>query len=378
MQKPKLLFVGAFPPVGRNVFGGNVTDCKTLLASSFPNRVEVVLLDTTQRSVPPPPFHRRAVDAFARVFEFSRLLRAERPAVTLLFASSGFSFFEKGLLAALARAHGVSSILAVRSGAFADTCRRSRTFRWLAAPLLAVPTFVICQGESWQRFYNECFDLPASRCPVIDSWVATPELLEVGRQREYRREATLKLLFVGWVEAAKGVFELLAAVRQLVVVERRANVSLTIAGDGGAMEAASAWVREQGMDQHVTFAGWVDGDAKLALFRDADAFVLPSHTEGLPNAMLEAMAAGLPPVVTPVGSIPDVIHQGSNGLIVPRRDVAALAEALRTLVDTDGLRERLGRAAFAMASDRFAVERAAASLAQLVERAGRNRSDESE
>ena len=54
IQKPHVLFIGAFPPLGRNVFGGNVTDCKALLESSLPKQIELILLDSTQISNPPP------------------------------------------------------------------------------------------------------------------------------------------------------------------------------------------------------------------------------------------------------------------------------------------------------------------------------------
>jgi glycosyltransferase involved in cell wall biosynthesis len=109
------------------------------------------------------------------------------------------------------------------------------------------------------------------------------------------------------------------------------------------------------------------------LYAGADIFVLPSYAEGLPNSMFEAMAARLPVVVTPVGSIPDVVVNNANGLVIPLRDVPALTNALEFLSNAPDERERLGKAAQALASQRFGVERAAERLAMLVHTAARER-----
>lgn len=366
----RLLFVGAFPPPGNTVFGGNVTDCKLLMASSFPQRIDVVPLDTTQRSVPPPAVGRRAIDAIARLGKFVRLVHKIRPDVVLLFASGGLSFIEKSILACLARCYGIPAILAVRSGAFMGACRSSWVFHFLAGILLRVPRFIVCQGPSWQQFYAQLFKLPNARCPVVDSWAATPDLFRAGKQRNTGERRIVRLLFVGWIERAKGVFELLESVHAMVA-QGEVAVSLTLAGRGRALEEAQSWVFSHGLERHIAFAGWVGGEEKISLYEGADVFVLPSHAEGLPNAMIEAMATGLPVVVTPVGSIPDFIVDNVNGLLVPPRNVPALTSALTLLCRMPDERERLGRAAEALARERFDVERAAEALASLVDTAAR-------
>jgi glycosyltransferase involved in cell wall biosynthesis len=117
----------------------------------------------------------------------------------------------------------------------------------------------------------------------------------------------------------------------------------------------------------VRFAGILIGRAKLEALRSADAFVLPSYTEGLPNAMIEAMAAGLPVVVSAVGSVPDVVVHGVNGLLVSPRDGVSLEGAMRRILSSPELRLRLGREAHRVASERFAPESAASRLVALIE-----------
>src|SRR5207248_9675098 len=142
---------------------------------------------------------------------------------------------------------------------------------------------------------------------------------------------------------------------------------VSIAGEGSEAAAVRTWVEEKGLSDFVRIQGLLEGERRLAALEQAHIFVLPSHTEGLPNAMIEAMAAGLPVVVTPVGSIPDVVVDGTNGLLVRPRDSAALAAALLSLLDSTELRRQLGQAAHTTARSRFETERAAQALSSVVE-----------
>jgi glycosyltransferase involved in cell wall biosynthesis len=99
---------------------------------------------------------------------------------------------------------------------------------------------------------------------------------------------------------------------------------------------------------------WVDREERDRLLARSAVFVLPSYNEGLPMAMLEAMAWGLAPVVSAVGGIPEVVTDGDNGLLVDPGDVPQLARAIRRLVDDPGLVSRLGAAARTSAAERGA------------------------
>jgi glycosyltransferase involved in cell wall biosynthesis len=363
--RPALIFVGAFPPPGSGCYGGNVSDCDALLSSSFPRRVRLLLVDSSE-GTEPRTFWQRVVRAGRRAARFARLIHSERPDAALLLASSGFSFVEKSLLVVYARAWGVPSLLSVRSGHFIDECRSSAAFRAMAWILLRAPARLVCQGQRWQELYRTRFGLPVERCPVVDAWVATEELLRVGRERGAGPRQPVTLLYLGALEPAKGLLELLAAFARIHADPTMPEASLVIGGEGSLRAELGQRARDLGLGGAVRFAGLVSGEVKVRCLRDADVFVLASHTEGLPNAMIEAMAAGLPAVVTPVGSIPDVIVHGQNGLMVPVRDPAALERELRRLLTSGELRARLGREAHRVAASRFSPEGAATRLEQLV------------
>jgi len=363
--KPKLLFVGAFPPPSSRVVGGNVSDCRALLASSFPDRFELILLDSTQASLPAPPLLKRTELAVARILLFFRLFEAHRPDAMLIFASSGVSFLEKMLFATYGRLRGTPSLFSIRSGHFMDLCRRSLAFRGLARLLLNIPARLLCQGEQWRRFFTTELGASPAKCAIVDNWVASNALLALAHTRTSVRTGPLHILFLGWIERFKGVFELIEAAALLRSDAQTPPFMMELAGEGAETAAVQSLIDAKGLGGCVQLKGLLQGDSKLAALERADIFVLPSYTEGLPNAMIEAMAAGLPVVVTPVGSVPDVIIDGTNGVLAPPRDAAALAIGIRRLIESPKLRATLGWNANESATTRFGTERAADALSSL-------------
>jgi glycosyltransferase involved in cell wall biosynthesis len=123
------------------------------------------------------------------------------------------------------------------------------------------------------------------------------------------------------------------------------GVSLLVAGDGPDLPAVRRQATERGLDGRVRFVGSLGRDDVLALFRAADASLLSSSWENFPHTVVEALAVGTPVIATAVGGVPELVRDGSNGLLVPAGDAGALADAIRRVVAEPGLRERLAEAA---------------------------------
>ena len=102
--------------------------------------------------------------------------------------------------------------------------------------------------------------------------------------------------------------------------------------------------------------GWIDAQARGAELAKASVFCLPSHAEGLPMALLEAMAARKAVVASSVGGVPEALRDGDNGMLVPPRDSAALAAALARVLGDAALRARLGSRARATIEQHYSTE----------------------
>ena len=375
-NRPRVLFVGAFPPKGSAVYGGIVSSCRALLGSTFADRVELVLHDTTVSSLPPPPPARRALQALPRTLGFVRLFIKYRPDAILIFASSGMGFYEKLVYCSIGKRLGVNSVMSIRDGYIrAQLLSPGRPWhRRLMRRLLEAPRFLLAQSEGGRRFLVEEVGIPAERCRVLENWTAGEEVLQIGSTREASAaSAHVRVLFAGWMDRTKGIFELIDAFDGVLQRPDRPSLHLTLAGAGVALEEARQHVGRLGLEDHVTFTGYVEGDKLRKLYAEADIFALPSYAEGLPNSMVEAMAAGLPVIVTPVGSVPDVIGDGVEGVIVPVLDRTALEDALYRLATQPALRAEMGRRGYVAARERFSTERAAERLAELLVEATRLR-----
>lgn len=148
------------------------------------------------------------------------------------------------------------------------------------------------------------------------------------------------LLFVGRLSEEKAIDDLLRGFQRLAA--RDDTVRLHIVGSGPSADQLKQLAGQLGVADAVTFHGFVPKGPDLwAHFDNADIFVLPSHTEGFPRVVAEAMARGLPVVTTAVGGLPELIDHGRNGMLVEPKNVDALVDTVETVQADGNLRSRL-------------------------------------
>ncbi len=170
------------------------------------------------------------------------------------------------------------------------------------------------------------------------------------------------VLFLGRLSKEKGAFDLIKAAR--MVAGRVPDAQFRVCGPGD-IEACKRICQSSALVETFEFPGWVQEAEKLRELRRAWVFVLPSYNEGLPVSILEAMAAGLPVVATAVGGIPELVKNGSNGLLVSPGNIEQLAEALTRLLTQPGLRARMGQINRRKIIQRYDVEVASLALGEL-------------
>lgn len=146
------------------------------------------------------------------------------------------------------------------------------------------------------------------------------------------------ILFTGRLDYPKGVPDLINAAKSVV---QGSDVDLIITGKGPKRGQLEDLVNKLGITEHVAFTGYVSQDELVRLYQNAMAYVLPSHYEGLPTVLLEAMACGAPAIATRVGGCPEVIEDGINGILVDPGDKSALSNAIESVVTDRDLRNQL-------------------------------------
>lgn len=151
-----------------------------------------------------------------------------------------------------------------------------------------------------------------------------------------------QVLFLGRLGKRKGVYDLLSAASHIKV--NCENLNLRLGGDGELTQVMD-FVRELRLDEQVEMLGWVSGKEKERALDSAWLYALPSYHEGLPMSILEAMAAGLPILSTPIAGIPEAVTDGIEGFLVPPGDIGMLSDKLEKLINEPGLAQRMGESA---------------------------------
>jgi glycosyltransferase involved in cell wall biosynthesis len=173
----------------------------------------------------------------------------------------------------------------------------------------------------------------------------------------------LRLIYIGRLAPAKGLLETIEALR--VARARGVAARLVLAGSGAEEPRLRQYVRDAGLAREVAFVGRAYGSHKAELLAQADVLTLASYSEGMPYSLLEAMAAGVVPIVTPVGAIPDVVNEGEHGLFVAPRDAEALADAIARLAGDRAMLARMSAACRARIAAAYSLERMARDFSQI-------------
>jgi glycosyltransferase involved in cell wall biosynthesis len=207
--------------------------------------------------------------------------------------------------------------------------------------------------------------IPQSRITVLHNGVRDLPLVPVGvaalREELNLRQGQRVILSVGRLSHEKGQADLIRAFSSV-----RDRARLVIVGDGPDRPSLERFTRTLGLEDAVTFAGMRANVAPF--YAMADAFVLPSLSEGSPNALLEAMACSLPIVATRVGGVPEIASDGATALLVPPRQPLAMAGAIVRLLDDRALGAQLGAAARRTVLTAYTPEQRTATLSRLYAR----------
>jgi glycosyltransferase involved in cell wall biosynthesis len=189
------------------------------------------------------------------------------------------------------------------------------------------------------------------------------EVQDIQPKADYAISGPARLIFVGRFHECKGIDRLFHAIKLIQQEQSHKRLNLTLLGTGSLDTELERLAQELGIASSVHFQGQVTD--VIPFLQESDIFVLPSKAEGISNALLEAMACGLPCVTTNNAGNRFVISSGENGLLVPVDDDTALAEAILQCISDQQLRELLGRNARMTVELHYSIESVAKRYVQL-------------
>jgi|SRR5579859_111075 len=244
------------------------------------------------------------------------------------------SLFRKGLIIFLAWACRVPILLHLHAVQHEPYFQQLNSFgKAFVRAMFHAARRVVVLGQPWRRWLLEEIKIPDSRIAILQNGVPFSPQPRVARSGD----SPFRILFLGNLLERKGVSDLLAA---LASVPSGFSWRATLAG-GGDIGKYQKLAAELGIADYVHFAGWLDQDGVGQQLAAQDLLVLPSYDEGLPLVILEALAASVPVICTPVGAIPEIMNDGDTALMVTPGDRSGLAAALTRVMSDPALETKL-------------------------------------
>jgi len=362
--------------------GGMATVCRQMAALEFSGTFRVVHFATTCAANPQESFLRRIVRHLSHVVRLKRFIAAHDARVVHVHTCSGFSFFRSAVDAWIARRGGCRVVLHIHGAGFDQFCAQASAIEAVAIRhVLHKADAVIALSRGWAEALRTF--APRAEIQIVENAVAqsAEEIvdcqLSIGDCKGDTREGIpdemsarkdsrtsgqkvdmCRFLMLARMDTWKGVDDLLAACARLS--ESGRDFRLTLAGPEGSAGGSTELRRKidaLGLGVCVHYVGAVDGAGKEKNWNETDVLVQPSHQEGMPMSLLEAMMRGIPVVATRVGAVPEVITDGCEGLLVEARNVEELASALARMSDSETDRAAMGRAARELGLERFTLAR---------------------
>jgi glycosyltransferase involved in cell wall biosynthesis len=314
----------------------------------------------------PGPFWQMPFRFVASLISLSVACARRQVDVTHIHMAFGGSTLRKLVLLRVAGFFRIPTILHLHGSEFAVFCDRlSPRLRALMVATMGRAARIVVIGSFWRQFLVQDLGIDAQKVVVVPNGVPLPPLARSAQAKTPPGEALdapCRILYLGALGRRKGTSDLLQALASPRL--RTLQWDVVVAGNGDVDSFRSQAVA-LGIGDRVTFPGWVGPEDAQGLLASADIFVLPSYNEGLPVAVLEAMAVGIPVVTTRVGAIPDLGIDGEAGFIVDPGSIDDLADRLALLVDDPALRSRFGSTGRRRIESEFAIDSTARRLAAL-------------
>ena len=258
----------------------------------------------------------------------------DKPDIVHIHVSSGLSIWRKTSIGNFWIALGVPVIYHTHGSKARDFIEgSSRLVKFIIRRRFRKATRIVTLSEGWRNWYSENLSID------IDAITILPTPIHIEKKSNNDGKESKDVLYSGLMGKRKGTFDLIEAWSR-IQSEGVTGCNLHLIGDGMVKECKNL-VRNLNLEDTCIVHGWVSEEKKKELLGTCGIYSLPSHNEGLPMGLLEAMAHGLAPVSTTVGGIPEVISDRENGFLTEPGDIEELSRILKELIVNDDLREQI-------------------------------------
>ena len=269
----------------------------------------------------------------------------KRIKIVHIHGAANASFDRCKMFIRLAKKYGKKVILHEHAADFVEYYHGAEDKKGITDTLKMCDALIVL-SQSWKEYFSS-IGMAKDKIHVLNNIVSPPEIAP----DKHTADGKLHLMYMGEISKRKGGFDLLKAI--VDNKEYFADKLLLRMGGNEVDGDIKAYIRENGLESFVTYEGWIAGQKKIECLNWEDVYILPSYNEGLPIAILEAMAYSHPIISTPVGGIPEIIKSGENGILVKPGDTKGIAGAIKFYIENCDAIKKQGNNAFNVVQDFF-------------------------
>lgn len=348
MRKKAMVFAPLPPPVG------GIATISGMLKELMEKKGEVLFVKAWGVSNRKMNSYTRP---FANIFKIVvNLFKVKRHGTVLFFSSAYTSFFEKLFWSLLVTLLGRTPLIVMVDGNFPRFYENISPIKKKVIDILirVQPRLTFgAQSEYWKDYYTSIFS--DHRVNVVSA-SADSLFFELIQKRNSTSKG-LVFLYIGWIIQDKGIYDLLDAIS---IVSKKINRNLSFKLVGPLFDKEAYWhseLEKRDIHNSTFFTGpMISRESILHEYRNADVFVFPSHYEGFPVSLLEAITTGLPCIATSVGGIPDILDNGKAGILVDSKSPEQLANGMLKLIQNSDYRQQLSKNAYERARTNYNFE----------------------
>lgn len=364
-QKPRVLISGHLPPP----IGGMGTYYQILVNSSLGNYVTYQFVQTSSHKRDLATSGRltisNLVSAIGDCARYTHAILSFHPQVAHIGTAFGLSFLKNSYCVLLSRFLQKKVLLHPHCSFSYLYTDRSKLWQSFFRQIIRLTDGVIVLSNEWHQLEEI---VPGSKVHFLPNAIDPSEFLNAYNRRVSTTSSNKRVtvLYLGYLGKAKGTFDLIDAIR--TVVDEGLLIRFKLVGSElspGEMYQIKEKISAMNLQGSVDLIKPVLGEEKLELLENSDIFIYPSYHEGIPMAVLEAMASGLPIIATKVGGLPDLVKNGVNGFLVKAAYPNGLAKAISTLAQNPGVRIAMGKNSQKMVLENYDIEQHVKNLVKI-------------
>ena len=353
-HRPKVIMIGPFPK--NKIYGGISNGVSVTLASNIVDEYNIKYIATSCRGNGLQKIMAMAA-GLSKLFTYLVFTNIK---ILHIKSASWLSFYRKMVYVFMGKVFRKKVILQIHGGEFNVFYDWGPNInRWIITKVLDSVSLILVLSE------RKANDIKAktknNNIKILFNPVNTSSF-SLHSNKTKKSKETNNVIFMGKLCKQKGIYDLLQAIP--LILKKEPSAIFILCGDG-EIDNYRRICEKKGIADRVRFLGWISGQNKINKICNADVFVLPSYIEGLPNAIIEAMSAGLPIVSTRVGGIPDIIQDGINGFLIQPGDVQAIGDRIVKLLQDRSLKQKMGERNAMEAKNKFDVNVVIKQLCQI-------------